>query len=216
LLPRADVYKSIDKFLNRAAPIFHKSGLLICYPATDYSCGAGCLMTYTSITRFILILSRTLVRSTSFILIVSFISTSNNLQAAETTPTGNQNPGAPQISILEGKSFSGELGLVGKPASATDLLLFDDGMFISKGCEARCGYTAAEYQIRAKGDHFEVISETPCLKSDATILWQGTVKGDEIEGSFTWINKRWYWTFEKEFWFKGKLIESNAAETEQE
>ena len=174
-------------------------------------------MTYTStITRFILISARAFVRSISFVLIVSSISTSNYLEAAETTPTGNQNPGAPQISILEGKSFSGELGLVGKPASATDLLLFDDGMFISKGCEARCGYTAAEYQIRAEGDHFEVISETPCLKSDATIIWQGTVKGDEIEGTFTWVNKRWYWTFEKEYWFNGKLIESNAADTEQQ
>ena len=173
-------------------------------------------MTYTSITRFILILSRTLVRPTFFILIISSIGTSNYLKAAETTPTGNQNSAAPQISILEGKSFSGELGLLGKPASATDLLLFNDGMFISKGCEARCGYTAAEYQIRAEGDNFEVISETPCLKSDATIIWQGTVKGDEIEGSFTWVNKRWYWTFEKEFWFKGKLIESKAAETEQQ
>ena len=173
-------------------------------------------MPYTStITRFILILSRTLVRSTSFIIFISFISTFTSLKAADTVPTENQNPGAPQISILEGKSFSGELGLLGKPASATDLLLFNDGMFISKGCEKRCGYTAAEYQIRAEGDYFEVISETPCLKSDATIFWQGTVKGDEIEGTFTWINKRWYWTFEKEFWFKGNLIESNAAETEQ-
>ena len=163
-----------------------------------------------------MILSRTLVRATSCILFISSISTFNYLKAAETAPTGNQNPGAPQISILEGKSFSGELGLLGKPASATDLLLFNDGMFISKGCEKRCGYTAAEYQIRAERDHFEVISETPCLKSDATILWQGTVKGDEIEGSFIWTNKRWYWTFEKEFWFKGKLIESNAAEIEQQ
>jgi hypothetical protein len=174
-------------------------------------------MPHTStITRFILILSRSFVRSTSLILVIFSISTFNYLNAAETAPTGNQNSAAPQISILEGKSFSGELGLLGKPASATDLLLFGDGMFISKGCEKRCGYTAAEYQIRAEGDHFEVMSETPCLNSDATIVWQGTVKGDEIEGSFTWINKRWYWTFEKEFWFKGKLIESNAAETEQQ
>jgi hypothetical protein len=174
-------------------------------------------MTYKStITRFILISFRSFVRPISFILFVSSISASNYLKAADTAPAENQNPDAPQISILEGKSFSGELGLLGKPASATDLLLFNDGMFISKGCEKRCGYTAAEYQIRAEGDHFEVISETPCLKSDATILWQGTVKGDEIEGSFTWVNKRWYWTFEKEFWFKGKLVESNAAETEQQ
>jgi hypothetical protein len=168
------------------------------------------------ITRFNLIFSHTLGRSIFFILFTSFISTFASLQAADTAPTENQSPGAPQISILEGKSFSGDLGLLGKPASATDLLLFNDGMFISKGCEKRCGYTAAEYQIRAEGGYFEVMSETPCLKSDATIIWQGTVKGDEIEGTFTWINKRWYWTFEKEFWFKGKLIESNAAETEQQ
>ena len=155
-------------------------------------------------------------RSTFFILIISAVTTLNYLKAAETTPTGNQTPGVPQISILEGKSFSGELGLLGKPASTTDLLVFNDGMFISKGCEKRCGYTAATYRIHAKGDHFEMISETPCLKSDATILWQGTVKGDEIEGSFTWVNKRWYWTFEKEFWFKGKLVESKAAETVQQ
>jgi len=156
------------------------------------------------------------VRNIFFILFISFICTFTSLKAADTVPTENQSPGTPQISILEGKSFSGELGLLGKPASATDLLLFNEGMFVSKGCEKRCGYTAAEYQIRAEGGYYEVISETPCLKSDATIIWQGTVKGDEIEGTFTWINKRWYWTFEKEYWFKGKLIESNVAEIEQQ
>ena len=94
------------------------------------------------------------------------------------------------------------------------MLIFDNGMFVSKGCEARCGYTSAEYRIRAVGDQFEVISETLCLESDATILWQGTVNGDEIEGTFTWTNRRWYWTFEKEFWFKGKLVKTDAAEKE--
>lgn len=115
---------------------------------------------------------------------------------------------AQQIKILDGKTFSGNLGLLGEPASATDLLVFNNGMFVSKGCEARCGYTAAEYQVSAEGDQYKVESETPCLKSDAVIQWQGTVKGDDIEGTFTWINKRWYWSFEKVFWFKGKLVDS--------
>lgn len=166
-------------------------------------------------TRFKLISSRIFVLSTLLILIASAIGIVDYQKAAEVAAVENRNSTVPQISILEGKSFSGDLGLLGKSASATDLLLFNDGKFISKGCERRCGYTAAEYQIRVKGDHFEVMSETPCLKSDATILWQGRVKGDEIEGLFTWINKRWYWTFEKEFWFKGKLIESNVAEPDQ-
>mgnify|MGYP006969683034 FL=1 len=42
------------------------------------------------------------------------------------------------------------------------------------------------------------------------MYWRGTVRGDEIEGSFTWVNKRWYWTFEKEFSFKGRLVETNS------
>jgi hypothetical protein len=39
------------------------------------------------------------------------------------------------------------------------------------------------------------------------MYWSGTVRGDEIEGSIIWVNKRWYWTFEKELWFKGQLVE---------
>lgn len=169
----------------------------------------------STISRFNLILSRILARTIFLMLLTSITSTFSSLYAENAVPIENQVLGTHQIPILEGKSFSGELGPLGQSASATDLLAFNDGMFISKGCEKRCGYTAAEYQIRAVGDHFEVISETPCLKSDATIIWQGTVNGDEIEGTFTWVNKRWYWTFEKEFWFKGKLIESNAEESEK-
>ena len=164
--------------------------------------------------QFISISFHALSRLIPLLLFIFLLNTIGYLSAADIVPTANKSSGTPQISILEGKSFSGDLGLSDKPASATDLLVFDNGMFVSKGCEARCGYTAAEYQIRAIGDHFEVVSETPCLKSDATILWRGTVKGDEIEGTFTWTNRRWYWTFEKEFWFKGKLVKTDAAEKE--
>ena len=171
-------------------------------------------MTYTSIAEFTRTLSRSFLRAVTFIFIIFAISSVNDLKAAESKSAEIQTPGTAPITILEGKAFSGELGPPGKAASATDLLLFNDGMFVSKGCEARCGYTAAEYQIRAKGDQFEVTSETPCLKSDAIIVWRGTVTGNEIEGTFTWVNKRWYWTFEKEFWFKGKLVDANAAAIE--
>lgn len=172
-------------------------------------------MTYMSITRFLTVTLRVLVRLFSNILILSLISLSSYLKATEDFAIGTDSSGTPKIAMLDGKSFKGELGPLGKPATATDILVFNDGMFISKGCEKRCGYTAAEYQIRVKGSYFEVVSETPCLKSDATILWKGTVKGNEIEGVFTWKNKRWYWSFEKQFWFKGKLIESTAKDTQQ-
>jgi len=36
------------------------------------------------------------------------------------------------ISMLEGKAFEGELGLLGEPARSTDLVIFNVGMFVSK------------------------------------------------------------------------------------
>jgi hypothetical protein len=61
------------------------------------------------------------------------------------------------------------------------------------------------------------MSETPCLISEATIVWRGTVKCDEIEGIFTCTSKRLYWTIDKEFCFNGRLArilhEGNEAQT---
>jgi len=119
-----------------------------------------------------------------------------------------------QIFTLDGKTFSGELGLLGEPASSTDLLAFNDGMFISKECERKCGYTEGIYWVRPIDDGIEVLSETPCLEADATIVWRGVVKGNKIEGTFTWTSVRWYWTIEKEFWFNGKLVETDTTVTE--
>jgi hypothetical protein len=87
-------------------------------------------------------------------------------------------------------------------------------MFISKECERRCGYTEGIYWVRSGEDGIEVMSETTCPDSDATIVWHGTVKGDKIEGTFTWTSERWYWTIEKEFWFNGKLVETSTVNTE--
>ena len=36
------------------------------------------------------------------------------------------------INMLEGKAFEGELGLLGEQARSTDLVIFKDGMFVSK------------------------------------------------------------------------------------
>lgn len=124
-----------------------------------------------------------------------------------------QTTNTPAISVLDGKVFAGELGSVGKPALTQDLFEFREGMFVSKECERRCGYSAAPYWVRMEERDVRFRSEIPCEKSDATMVWTGTMKGDEIEGTIAWTSKRWYWTIEKEFWFKGKLVEPAVAAT---
>jgi hypothetical protein len=141
-----------------------------------------------------------------------FFSLIGYVQAGD-SPHPTRTTGSPAISVLDGKSFTGELGLVGKPALTQDLFVFHEGMFASKECEKRCGYPEAPYWVRLEGDDVRFKSEAVCLKSDATMAWEGTVRGDEIEGTIIWTSRRWYWTIEKEFWFKGKLVEAGVATT---
>ena len=137
------------------------------------------------------------------------------LHAADATLPVQSELDPNSIDFLEGKSFKGELGQLGEPAHATDLVIFTEGQFISKNCQERCGFTSGDYWIRRTGNQLDVKALTPCLTADATILWEGTVNGDQIEGKFTWTNNRWYWTFEKEFWFKGTLVpESEGDQSE--
>jgi len=112
----------------------------------------------------------------------------------------------PLHAVLDGKTFQSKLGVKGGPGDIDDLLVFDDGEFVSEECERRCGYTKVEYWVRAEGDAVQMRADVPCTESDAIMYWRGTVRGDKIEGSIIWVNKRWYWTFEKELWFKGRLV----------
>ena len=109
--------------------------------------------------------------------------------------------------ILDGMTFASELGPDGKPADVMDTLVFANGLFVSAECERRCNYPAHPYFVRQNGDKIEFLSETRCPDKDAKIVWRGTVDEDTIQGTFTWTVARWYWTIEKEFWFKGTLAE---------
>ena len=147
---------------------------------------------------------------------VLFIFSVFELNAADETSPVQPISDLQQIDLLEGKSFKGEIGEFGEPAHATDLVVFSNGQFISENCQARCGYTSGDYWIRRDGNQLDVKAMTACLTADATILWEGSIKGDQIEGKFTWTNNRWYWTFEKEFWFKGKLVDSSDGDQSAE
>ena len=112
--------------------------------------------------------------------------------------------------ILDGMTFSSELGPDGKPADVEDTLVFDNGMFVSAECERRCGYPATPYFVRHVGENVEFVSETRCPNKDATLVWRGTVDNGTIKGVLTWTAARWYWTIEREFWFEGKIVERAA------
>ena len=112
---------------------------------------------------------------------------------------------------LDGLTFHGSMGPVGKPATVEDRFVFSQGAFVSTECRERCKYPARPYFVRKDGDAIAFVSETKCPYKDAKIVWRGTVKDGRVEGVSTWSVNRWYWTVENEFWFEGTLSEGPAT-----
>ena len=112
--------------------------------------------------------------------------------------------------VLDGMTFASELGPVGKPADVKDVLVFENGMFVSMECERQCNYPASAYFVRSRGDVTEFISETRCPHKDATIVWRGEVTDGRIKGVATWTTNRWYWTLERDIAFEGTLADPSS------
>jgi hypothetical protein len=107
---------------------------------------------------------------------------------------------------LDGKVFIGDAGPKGKPADEKgDLITFANGTFHSSICD-QYGYTKAPYKAAARGDAIEFETETRSEK-DGRLVWKGTVRGSEIEGTFVHHRKGWLLNPNpepQEHWFKGK------------
>jgi hypothetical protein len=121
---------------------------------------------------------------------------------AKTTP-------ADGFAILDGMTFSGKAGPLGKALDIDDKWVFSKGSFVSTQCSTICKYPKAPYFVRQKNGKTQFISEGHCTDKDAKILWRGTVDKNTVKGVFTWTVSRWYWTVEKKFRFEGTLIPSS-------
>ena len=101
---------------------------------------------------------------------------------------------------LDGKSFVGQMGQVGKDKGDKDTFIFKDGKFHSTACDPY-GFGDGAYTAKVNGDAiaFEAKTTSP---TDGLMQWMGTVKGDKIEGTATWqrVGKA-----PVEHWLKGEL-----------
>jgi hypothetical protein len=112
---------------------------------------------------------------------------------------------------LDGKTFSGLIGLSGKPKDIKDSFVFENGKFVSTECERNCKFPAHPYFVRVNGTKIEFMSEAQCPYKNSKIVWRGTVEGNKIKGESTWVSKRWYWTMEKTLVFEGELVENSIS-----
>jgi hypothetical protein len=103
--------------------------------------------------------------------------------------------------LLDGKVFTGPTGKMGKNATETDELKFENGKLYSVGC-ADWGFGWGDYSTKVEGNSisFEAVTTSP---KDGKIVWSGTVNGDTIDATYIWTKKSWYGERKQEKWFKG-------------
>ena len=113
---------------------------------------------------------------------------------------------AAQAALLDGKVFVGDAGMKGKEADEKgDILTFSGGTFHSSSCD-QYGYGKANYKATSAADAVNFEVETNSEK-DGRLVWKGTVRGSEIEGTFVHHRKGWFFNPNpepQEHWFKGK------------
>jgi len=108
--------------------------------------------------------------------------------------------------LLDGKTFAVETGNVGKGGSDKDTLVFRDGMLHSMACD-KYGFGDGAYTATEKNGSvfFEAETKSP---SKGRISWRGTIRGDRLESTYTWLDSpHWYKRNPKpvEKWARGEL-----------
>jgi len=71
---------------------------------------------------------------------------------------------------------------------------FVDGTFQSSRCQIYCEFGWTGYQTWTEGEVTHFTTTTRCPDAPHTVVWYGTVQGDELRFEGTWTTRRWYWT----------------------
>jgi hypothetical protein len=110
-------------------------------------------------------------------------------------------------SALDGRTFVADAGVKGKPADEKDdVISFAGGRFHSSACD-QYGYGKGAYRATADGGNVSFEAETTSEK-EGRLVWKGTVKGSDIEGTFVHYRKGWLLNPNPdpiEHWFKGRV-----------
>ena len=123
------------------------------------------------------------------------------VEAEESQNNLNSNPAVSHL--LDGKKFIGPTGEKGKKVHHEDVLKFSGGKFTSSEC-FQYGFKGGPYKTTIEGDtiHFQAETISP---THGKMVWQGTLKGDTLNVTYSWTKERWFWTTYREYWFRGTL-----------
>ncbi len=97
-------------------------------------------------------------------------------------------------SALDGRVFHTVDTILGSGDVLRDELHFMDGRFQSAKCQQYCDFGWSDYETKQTGDTIHFTATSRCPDAPHTVVWYGTVQGDELRFEGTWTTRRWYWT----------------------
>lgn len=95
---------------------------------------------------------------------------------------------------LDGMAFKVAGKDLSSGAELEDEIVFRDGTFQSVDCEEYCNFGWSDYQTKDIDGVIHFTVTTICPDAPHTVVWYGTVTGDEMTLDLTWTTRRWYWT----------------------
>jgi hypothetical protein len=88
------------------------------------------------------------------------------------------------VGALDGQAFDVTMNEVGKSDTERETMEFRGGRFHSEGCD-EYGFTTGPYSATKSGDTVAFVADTSSMQ-EGVIHWQGSVRGDQVDGRYTW------------------------------
>jgi len=104
---------------------------------------------------------------------------------------------------LDGKSYSGKTGELGKKINEDEVIKFENGKFTSVGC-AEWGFGSGPYMTEKQGDRIFFVADTFSEKY-GRISWSGVVSGKDAHATYVWYDNNKFNKPEQVKWFEGTM-----------
>ncbi len=105
----------------------------------------------------------------------------------------------PMSKALDGMQFIGQTGEQGKGEDHADTISFEGGKFQSRHCVR---FVPGPYSVEKHGDIYK-FSSTMVSTDRGALEWKGTITGNKVIATYRWKHNRWFWSIERDYWYKG-------------
>lgn len=122
-------------------------------------------------------------------------------------PEGDWKP----TGALDGFAFRVSGEDLSSGAKLEDEIVFRNGTFQSVDCEEYCNFGWSDYQTKEIDGVIHFTTTAICPDAPHTVVWYGTVTGENVEIDVTWTTRRWYWTNQIPIEVDGTAIPFEAA-----